>query len=139
MSNKNKAVINVTLAAGSTTSPYFAQVNISKRLCLKTCKNEVPVFAPAFSVVGFSNVGTSQYMVTLHVEGTVTYNPCGTCGCDAKVERISQNFTVPVFSATAPTAITIAQGATVNAMSPVGCKNCTRNFVSETPLTITVA
>lgn len=139
MSNKNKAVINVTLAAGSTTSPYFAQVNLTKRLCLKTCKNETPVFAPAFSVVGFTNVGTSQYVVTLHVEGTVTYNPCGTCGCDAKVERISQNFEVPLFSATAPTAITIAQGATVNAMIPVGCKNCTRNFQSNTPLTITVA
>lgn len=139
MSNKNKAVINVTLAAGSTTSPYFAQVNLTKRLCLKTCKNETPVFAPAFSVVGFTNVGTSQYVVTLHVEGTVTYNPCGTCGCDAKVERISQNFEVPLFSSTAPTAITIAQGATVNAMIPVGCKNCTRNFQSNTPLTITVA
>ena len=139
MSNKNKAVINVTLAAGSTTSPYFAQVNLTKRLCLKTCKNETPVVAPAFSVVGFTNVGTSQYVVTLHVEGTVTYNPCGTCGCDAKVERISQNFEVPLFSSTAPTAITIAQGATVNAMIPVGCKNCTRNFQSNTPLTITVA
>ena len=139
MSNKNKAVINVTLAAGSTTSPYFAQVNLTKRLCLKTCKNETPVFAPAFSVVGFTNVGTSQYVVTLHVEGTVTYNPCGTCGCDAKVERISQNFEVPLYSATAPTAITITQGATVNAMIPVGCKNCTRNFQSNTPLTITVA
>lgn len=136
---KNKATVTATLAAGSTASPYFAQVNISKRLCKKTCADETPVFAPQFSFVSIATVGTNQYMATIHVEGTITYNPCNTNGCCAKVESISQNFTVPIAATTAPTTVTVTAGTSVNAMQPNGCQNCTRNFVSETPITITVA
>lgn len=136
---KNKASVTVTLAAGSTASPYFAQVNISKRLCKKTCADETPVFTPQFAYVDIANVGEGQYMATIHVEGTITYNPCGTNGCCAKVESISQNFTVPIAATAAPTSVTVVAGDTVNTMQPNGCQNCTRNFVSETPLTITVA
>lgn len=136
---KNVAVITPVLAAGSVASPYYVQANISKKLCKKVCVNSVPVFAPVFSFKSLANVGTSQYVVTIHVEGSVSYNPCHGCGCTAEVEVISQDFTVPVFSATAPTSVTIAAGTSVNAIAVDGCETCSNNFVSETPITITVA
>lgn len=67
------AVITATLAAGSTTSPYYAQVNISQRLCYKTCADVTPVFNPRFSVVSLDSVGTNQYVATIHVEGIISY------------------------------------------------------------------
>ena len=136
---KNAAVISFTLAAGSVASPYYGQVNISQRLCKKTCVEEVPVFAPVFSFKSISNVGAGQYVVTVHVEGAITYNPCGSCGCCAEVQAVSQDFTIPVSSATEPTSVTIVQGVAVNAMNGAPCQKCSRNFVSETPLTITLA
>lgn len=62
MSCNNKipaAVITATLAAGSVTSPYFVEVNITQRLCHKTCADNTPVFVPQFSLVGISEVGTN--------------------------------------------------------------------------------
>ena len=56
---------------------------------------------------------------------------------DPEYEKIAE-FTIPIASATAPT-VTIAQGASVNAVATSDCKPCSRTFVSETPLTITVA
>lgn len=132
------AIITPVLAAGSTTSPYFYQVNISQRLCNKTCADNTPVFAPQFSLRSVAQVGTGQYVATIHVEGIISYVPCnGGCNC-TKQQPLSQDFTIPIASATAPT-VTIAQGASVNSVAATSCKPCSRSFVSETPLTVTVA
>ena len=133
------ATITPVLAAGSVASPFFVQVNISQRLCKKTCVGRTPVFAPQFSLVGFDNVGTVQYVATIHVEGIIGYTPCETDGCCDKSQVLSQDFTVPFTSATAPTSVTVLAGATVNTISAAPCQRCSRSFVSETPLTITVA
>ena len=131
------AVITPVLAVGSVASPYFVQVNISQRLCYQTCVEQTPVFNPRFSLVSVSQVGTGQYIATIHTEGIISYVPCnGGCEC-TKQQPLSQDFTIPIYSATAPT-VTIAQGTSVNAMSASGCVRCSRSFVSETPLTITV-
>lgn len=136
--NQNQApVIIPTLAAGSVTSPYYVSCNISQKLCYKTCVDNAPVFAPQFSVVGFSNVGTSQYVATIHVDGIISYNPCGTYCCAAQ-QPLSANFTIPFYSASAPQSVAISQGATINAMAAKGCQPCSKQFVSETPLSLTV-
>lgn len=132
------AVITPTLAAGSVASPYYVLVNISQRLCFPTCVERTPVFNPTYSLKSVAQVATGQYVATLHVEGIVSYVQCnGGCNC-TKQQPISQDFTVPIASATAPT-VTIAQGAAVNTVAANGCQSCSRAFVSETPLTITVA
>ena len=133
------AVITPVLAAGSVASPYFVQVNISQRLCRKACVNLPPVFNPVFSLVDYAAVGTGQYVATVKVEGIIAYTPCDTNGCCDKTQVLSQDFTVPFASATAPTSVTVTAGTTVNAISAGPCQNCSRNFVSETPLTLTVA
>ena len=131
------ASITPVLAAGSVASPYFWEVNISQRLCDKTCADNTPVFAPQFSLKSLALVGTGQYMATIHVEGIISYVPCnGGCGC-TKTQPVSQDFTIPIASATEPT-VTIAQGAAVNSIAATGCQRCSRMFVSETPLTVTV-
>lgn len=140
MNNCNKipaANITPVLAAGSVASPYFWEVNITQRLCDKTCADNTPVFAPQFSLKSLALVGTGQYMATIHVEGIISYVPCnGGCGC-TKTQPISQDFTIQIASATEPT-VTIAQGTTVNSIAATGCQRCSRMFVSETPLTVTV-
>ena len=131
------AVITPTLAAGSVASPYFWEVNISQRLCYPTCADVTPVFSPQFSLVSVTPVGTGQYMATIQVQGIISYVPCnGSCGC-TKQQPISQEFTIPIASTTAPT-VTIAAGASVNSVAASGCQTCSRSFVSETPLTVTV-
>lgn len=132
------AVITATLAAGSAASPYYVQVNISQRLCFKTCADVTPVFNPQFSLVSLDSVGTDQYVATIHVEGIISYVPCGG-GCCTKQQPVSQNFTVPIYSTTALTGATVAAGSVVNSVSASACQNCSRAFVSETPLTITTA
>lgn len=132
------ATITPVLAVGSVASPYFVDVNISQRLCSPTCADNTPVFNPRFSLKSVALVETGQYMATIHVEGIISYVPCnGGCNC-TKQQPLSQDFTIPIRSTTTPT-ITLAQGASVNAISATGCQRCSRNFVSETPLTITVA
>lgn len=133
------ADISAVLAAGSVASPYYLQVNISQRLCFSTCAETTPVFAPRFSVKSLANVGTNQYVATVHVEGIISYVPCnGGCNC-TKQQPLSQDFTIPILTTTAPTSVTIAQGATINSVAVSGCQECSRNFVSETPITLTVA
>ncbi len=140
MSNCNKipsASITPVLAAGSVASPYFWDVNITQRLCDKTCADNTPVFAPQFSLKSLAQVGTGQYKATIHVEGIISYVPCnGGCGC-TKQQPLSQDFTIPISSTAEPT-VTIAQGTAVNAIAANGCQRCSRMFVSETPLTVTV-
>lgn len=133
------AVITPVLAAGSTTSPYYVQVNISQRLCHSSCVDSTPSFFPTFSVLSTANVGTNQYVVTIHVEGVVVYIPCDGNSCCTKTQLISQNFTIPVSATTAPTSVTVSSGTPVNTIAGASCQRCSRQFVNETPITLTVA
>ncbi|MCM1168877.1 MAG: hypothetical protein NC324_02965 [Bacteroides sp.] len=136
--NIQPASITPTLAAGSTASPYYVLVNITQRLCFPACIEQVPVLDPRFSLKGVSQVAAGQYVATIHVEGIISYVQChGGCNC-TRQQPLSQDFTVPISSTTAPT-VTIAQGTSVNAVAANGCQKCSRSFVSETPITITVA
>lgn len=133
------AIITPVLAAGSVTSPYVFQVNISQKLCSPTCVHLTPVFLPSFSLVGFSKVGATTYVATINVEGLISYKPCNGGECCTKAQVLSQMFTIPFVSSTAPTSVSITQGVTVNAISAQACKQCSRSFVSETPITLTVS
>ena len=137
--NSRRAAINVTLAAGSTTSPYTFRANITQKLCRKTCLTDTPVFQPRFTLLGYAQAGAGQYSARVHVEGTIVYNPCGTDGCCAQQMIVSQDFTIPFVSTTAPTSVTLSQGEAYNAMAGNGCESCSRTFVSETFLTLAVA
>lgn len=130
------AVITPTLAAGSVASPYFVEVNISQRLCHKTCVDNKPVFVPQFSLEGVSEVGTNQFVASIRVQGVISYAPCNG-SCCTKQQPLNQVFTVPFFFAGEPS-VTITAGASANEVVATGCHNCSRNFVSETPLTLTV-
>lgn len=139
--NQNRiqsAVITPTLALGSTSSPYFVQVQILQRLCFACCVDATPVFNPLFSVKSVAQVASDSYVATLHVEGVISYVPCNGNCCCTKQQPLSQDFTIPISATSAPT-ITIAQGACVNAIAASACQSCSKNFVSETPLTITIA
>lgn len=129
-------VITATLAAGSTASPYFASVNLTKRLCRAVCAQETPSFVPSFNVLGWSQVGATQYVATIQVQGCVSYNPCGACCGES--EPVNRTFTIPFSSPTAPTSVAVSAGTTVNAIVASPCRNCGRTFVSETALTLTV-
>ena len=132
------ASISVTPMLGSTTSPYDVLVNITQRLCNLCCVATPPVFNPRFSLVGVSQIGDGQYVATIHVEDSICYTSNGGgCGC-TRVQPLSQNFTVPIAAASAPT-ITLKSGASINSIAAPACQQASRTFVSETPLAITVA
>jgi hypothetical protein len=133
------AVITTQLAAGSTASPYYLQVNVTQQLCHSVCTDNTPVFQPKFSVVDVAQVATSQYVATLHCEGIISYVKCGCACAGCSQQPISQDFTIAFTSASAPTSVTIEQAQTTNALSSVACAACSRQFVSETALTLTIA
>ena len=133
------ANITATLALGSTaTAPYY-DVNITQQLCTPACVYETPVFAPTFSVKSIAQVGTSQYLVVLHVEGVINYIPCNCGTCCTRSQVVSQDFTIPVYSATAINSVTPAIGAIQNGIAKIACCLCSKTFVSDVPLTLTIA
>nr|DAL54156.1 MAG TPA_asm: hypothetical protein [Caudoviricetes sp.] len=133
------ANITATLAVGATaTAPYY-DVNITQQLCTPACVDETPVFAPKISVKSIANVGTSQYLVVLHVEGVINYIPCNCGTCCTRSQVISQDFTIPVFSATAINSVTPAIGAIQNGIAKISCCLCSKTFVSDVPLTLIIA
>lgn len=132
------ANITATLAAGSVASPYQYLINITQKLCKPSCVEQTPVFAPAFSLVGITQVGVGQFLATIHVEGVISYVPCDGDVCCTKSQLISQDFTIPIAAATVTT-VTLAKGTTINTIAGAPCKKCSRNFVSESPLVVTVA
>lgn len=136
---KKKTTITAELAAGSTASPFFYEVTINHKLCQRTCAEDGALFAPTYAYVSTQNVGTDQYLITLQVTGVIHYTPCGASQCCVKAETISEEFTVPYYSATAPTSVVVAQGATTNNVVTEPCKDCSDEFVSITPITITIA
>ena len=132
------AIITATLAAGaSATAPYY-DVNITQQLCTPACVDETPVFAPTFTVKSIANVGTSQYIIVVHVEGVISYIPCNCGSCCTRSQVVSQDFTIPVFSATAINSATIAVGAVQNGIARISCCNCSKTFVSDSPVTLTL-
>lgn len=138
MSKIQPALITFTPALGSTTSPYAGMVNITQRLCFSCCADTTPVFQPRFSVKSVAPAGGDLYAVTIHVEGIISYVPCNGGCCCTKQQPLSQDFVVVVSSETAPT-VTLAQGASINDLSATACQSCSRTFVSDTPITLTVA
>lgn len=131
------SIVN-TLAAGSVASPYFYKSTITKQLCRKTCANNAPVFNPAFSLVSTSLVGENQYEVTINVQGSITYTPCGSCDCCAKTQLVNENFIVPLYATTAPSAINVSGSVISNKIQTSGCSNCGNIFLSDCALTLTV-
>lgn len=129
------ADISLSLAAGSTTPPYFHNVRITKQLCSKT--SQTPVFVPVFTLLGYKAVGTNQYEALVNVQGIVTFTPCGSC-C-AKTQTISQNFVVPFFSSAVPSSVTVTGGTPINAIITNGCSKCGNTLVCDVPLSLTVA
>lgn len=134
----NSVIITPVLAAGSTASPYLFDVNITQKLCQPTCVSQTPVFAPVFSLVGYSALGNNMYVATINVQGIVSFTPCKGDACCTKTQVLNQNFSLPFTSATAPTAVSIVHGTAVNVMQGQACKSCSRIFVSETPVSLTV-
>lgn len=133
------ACIMATLAVGATaTAPYY-DVNITQQLCAPSCVDETPVFNPQFSVKSIVNVGTSQYLITIHVEGVISYVPCNCGSCCTRSQVVSQDFTIPVFSATAITTATTSLGSVKNRLVKVACCSCSKTFVCDAPLTLTIA
>ena len=134
------ATINISLAAGSVASPFFIDAKITKQLCAKT--STTPVFVPVFTLISYRLVGgTNQYEALVSVSGIVSYTPCG--GCCAKSQTINETFTIPFVSAAAPTSVTITAGDPINTIiTGNGCGKCAmcgNTFVSDVPLTLTVA
>ena len=128
-----------TLAVGATaTAPYY-DVNITQQLCAPSCVDETPVFNPQFSVKSIANVGTSQYLITIHVEGVISYVPCNCGSCCTRSQVVSQDITIPVFSATAITNVTTSLGSVKNRLVKVACCSCSKSFVCDAPLTLTIA
>ena len=128
-----------TLAVGATaTAPYYG-VNITQQLCAPSCVDETPVFNPQFSVKSIDNVGTSQYLITIHVEGVISYVPCNCGSCCTRSQVVSQDFTIPAFSATAITNVTTSLGSVKNRLVKVACCSCSKTFVCDAPLTLTIA
>ena len=139
MNKIQSPIITATLAAGSTTSPYAYLVNVTQRLCFPTCVENTPVLLPQYSIVSTTSVGTGLYLVTINVQGTISYVQCGGGCCSTKTQPLNQDFTILIASATVPASVTLAQGATNNSVSATACQDCSRTFVSETPITIAVA
>ena len=74
---QNSANITTTLAAGSVASPYAIMARIEQTLCAPVSVDNLPIFAPTFSVLSFSEVSTDQYVAIVQVEGVIFYSPCG--------------------------------------------------------------
>lgn len=132
------AIIIATLAAGATAAAPYYDVNITQQLCTPACVDETPVFAPKFSVKSIVNVGTSQYIIVIHVEGVINYIPCNCGSCCTRSQVVSQDFTIPVFSATAINSATIAVGTVQNGIARMSCCSCSKTFVSDCPVTLTL-
>lgn len=132
------ALIHATFGAGKNSSPYYYDVNITQTLCQAACCDDKPIFKPQFSVVSLEEVGTGQFIVNVHVEGAVSYIPCGCGSCATRTQNISQDFSIPVYSATALTGASISVGTTQNYMAKEPCCQYSKTFVSDTPISLSV-
>jgi hypothetical protein len=55
------------------------------------------------------------------------------------MQKLSQEFTLPFTSTTVPTSVTVTAGTPVNAIAGAMCQTCSRQFVSDTPIVLTIA
>lgn len=134
----NPAIITATLAIGSSeTAPYY-DINITQQLCTPACVDETPVFNPQFSVKQIASVGTNQYLAVIHVEGVVNYIPCNCGSCCTRSQVISQDFTIPIYKTSVPS-VTLTVGQAQNGIARISCCDCSKTFVSDVPLTLTIA
>jgi hypothetical protein len=139
MNKIKQAIVTPTIAAGSTASPYYIMCNITQPLCYAACTETTPVFAPQFSVKSISAVGTSQYVANIAVNGIISYIRAGQNACSCCTQQpLSAEFTIAFASTATPSDVTLTAGATINTLSANACCECSRTFVSETPLTLTV-
>ena len=136
---QNSANITTTLAAGSVASPYAIMARIEQTLCVPVCVDNVPIFAPTFTVLSFSEVAPTQYVAVVQVEGVIYSNPCGGNTCGTRPQTIKKTFPFDFSSATAPTSVTIESGVVVNSLVASACQSLSREFLSVIPLTFTVA
>lgn len=134
----NPAIIHATYGIGSTFAAPYYDINIQQLLCSCACADERPVFDPKFSVQSVENVGPSQYLIYLHVEGVISYIPCHCGSCCTRTQLLSQDFTIPIFTAAAPTAVTATAGAPRNSIIRNACNPCSRAFECDVPLTLTI-
>lgn len=133
------AVITANLSAGSVASPYLYNVEIMQRLCCEACVEDTPVFVPKFTLLSVTPGGvTGLWIATINVQGAINYIPCGCGSCSTRVQNINQDFTISIKSATEPT-VTITQGVTENGMIKDSCCVCSKNFKSDTALSVAVA
>lgn len=140
MSSVQSPIITPVLVAGSTESPYSYLINITQRLCSTACSENIPIFTPTFTLESISNLGSNMYVANIRVQGVASYIPCGGNACCSKTQPISGSCALPFTSTTAPTSVTISSvGQTVNALSTSPCQTCSRTFISETPVSITVS
>lgn len=135
----NTPTISIQLAAGSVASPFFLDVVIRQKLCRETCADETPVFAPAFTVLSTEEVADGQYIITIGVQGTASYIPCGCGQCSTRTMVISETFAVPYAAEAAPTSVTVTAGATENTIIAEPCHRCGDIMQSRTPITLTIA
>lgn len=139
MNNVQTAIITPVLAAGSTASPYLYSINITQRLCSPACADNPPIFNPQFSMLEVANIGGTMYVATIKVQGLITYVPCGKTNCCSKTQPLAQTFTIPFVSTTAPSSVEVSTiGSTVNTIATSPCQSCSRTFVSETPINISI-
>lgn len=132
-------IISVTPSLGSTASPFQLQVTVNQKLCARVCAQNTPVFVPTFDVLGITNVGGTQYMVQVRVQGAINYVRCG-CGCCGTMSQpLNAVFSIPLTSATVPTSVTITKGNTVNDIAVTNCQTCSNQFVSDNFVALTVA
>lgn len=132
------ANITLTLAAGSESSPYYYNMRVRQQLCQSSCVDEQPSFRPSVLVKSIENVGISQYEITCHVEGTIHYIPCGCNSCATRAQLISQDVVIPVFSTVAITTAAVVVGVPNNYIEKDACCNCSKAFVCDVPLTLSI-
>lgn len=132
------AIITATLALGATTTAPYYDINITQHLCAPACVDETPVFLPKFTIKSIANVGLSQYIIVVHIEGVVNYIPCNCGSCCTRSQVISQDFTIPVYSANTITAVAVTMGTAQNGIARISCCDCSRTFVSDCPLTLAI-
>lgn len=124
---QSSAIITPILAAGSVASPYVYLINIKQKL-RHPVGNAIPVFAPTYSLVGFSRISANTYVAVVNVQGLISYSKEG----NTKMQMVNQNFSIPFVRKTLPLSVTIDQGDTVNEV-----RNA-RSFVSETPIYLSI-
>lgn len=90
------------------------------------------------SITGVVLGGTALAVAIAAALGVNAASKARSKGNEKVSEFIGKDFTIPI-AATTVTTVTLAKGTTINTIAGAPCKKCSRNFVSESPLVVTVA